>query len=79
MIIAEPPRAGLGALRRHLPAELGAATRLTVLVWSDSGSTQLERSNALPCSLQQLRLTDDPDDTPNDDGGWDLTTRNLAA
>ena len=65
---------GLGTLRRCLPAELGAATRLTSLVLGNSGCTQLGKVSALPCSLQQLRLTDDLDEVPNDDGGRGLMT-----
>ena len=53
-----PPGAGLGALCRCLPAELAAATRLTLLVLGDPEHTQLDvTADALPRSLQHLRLT----------------------
>lgn len=79
--LIEPHGAGLGALRRCLPAELAAATRLTTLVLSDPRHTQLDISNALPCSLQQLRLTvsDEPYDPPDDDGEWEVTTRDFGS
>jgi hypothetical protein len=79
--LSEPPGAGLGALlRRCLPAELAAATRLTSLVLSDPRHSQLGITNALPCSLQQLRLTesDEPYDPPDDDDDeWDMMTRDF--
>ena len=49
---------------RHVPAQLSAATRLTTLVLNTSGTedTQLTiPADALPCSLQRLRLTQDID------------------
>lgn len=76
-----PPGAGQNALRRCLPAELAAATRLTSLVLRDPGHIQLDvPPNALPGSLQQLRLTKsiDPDDTLDSGHALELMTRDFG-
>jgi hypothetical protein len=75
-----PPGAGLNVLRRCLPAELAAATRLTSLVLRDPGHIQLDvPTSALPGSLQHLRLTNsiDPDDTLDSVYALELMTRDL--
>jgi hypothetical protein len=67
-------------LCRGLPAELAAATRLTSLVLSDPSHTQLDVNNALPCSLQHLRLTESAfEQVPKNDSAWDPTTRDFGS
>jgi hypothetical protein len=68
-------------LCRCLPAELAAATRLTSLILRDPRHIQLDvPTNALPGSLQQLRLTKsiDPDDTLDNNHQMKLIERDFG-
>lgn len=70
---------------RQLPAQLCAATRLTLLVLNTVGTegTQLSiPADALPCSLQRLRLTQYLDNSISDicnGGTMPKLLRNMAS
>lgn len=64
-----------------MPAELAAATRLTSLVLNDPNHAQLDVTNALPCSLRQLQLTEadelyDPSDSGDE---WEMLRRDFGS